>query len=151
MYRLTNDLDNDLIGNDAYSGITKQAYSGQSILDSKSQSGQGQSIINTNKTKTLTKHQNSPDPRPNLSPQTGGDTPEMSTEPVGEPIPVELPGGYPGGGGGGAIPMEEEVIEEDMAARTEEDKILGMNKKLFFGGLIAVGLIGAYAYYKTKK
>ena len=109
--------------------------------------------------------QPSPSPRPTAPASELAPSLEIES-PTGDPIvdplkpitePSEDPsyeapsggGGFGSGGGGGGLPAEEEIIEE-MARGDLENKILGVNPKLFYG-LLAAAAVGTFIYFRTRK
>jgi len=153
---LTDDLDNNLITNEVYSGIVNLSK------PPLTQNIQQPSDVSPNLSEpSPTRINPFVQPTPNLTvePINSGDTDDgMSTEPVDlEKFPQgDLPSGDDGyvgggslGGGGGMPPMEEEGGGEMM--RTEDEcKILNMDCKLFYGLLVVLAL-GGYIYYRNNK
>ena len=164
---LTNDLDNNLIANEVYSGINRGAYGAVSTTPIKpiqteyslSENGGSDTTMPIKDPKSPPKTGNgigtaSPLPSDETPTKDGRGDDGMTTMPVDEDkFPQEelpsLGGGGYGGGGGGAMPHEEEIIGEGLMIDDSECKILTRDCKLFYI-LLGVTAIGGYLWYKNK-
>jgi len=157
MNELTDDLDNNLLADDAYYGFTKMTATGiESSLKPRPQ--MMAQLQNGNG--------NLPSPPQVVEPieENLGNDDGMTTMPVpNEPAeyipPVEeggfddggMMGGMTIGGSGGVPPMEEEVVVDESMMRTGDDKIFGMKPIVFYGLLAAVAAGGFWYFKKAKK
>ena len=151
---LTNDLDNNLLASDAYSGINSYSNIVKRQFTMQSPSGQltpepepsPRTVGNTSTGGNGSEGGNIGE----TIPRTGGDTsPDATTQPVGEAIPLEEDDFIPpmGGGGGGMMPPAEE--EAPVMAKMDAKKILGLEPKIFYG-LLAVAGVAGYFYFRKK-
>jgi len=163
---LANDLDNNLLDREMYSGIAAN-----SPFNTASQYVDPQKETISTPTPAMimqmqmqqTQAQDEEDARRRereaLVARRREEGGNMSTEPVpnedgrfetGEINDGGVIGGNYGGGGGGAgMPMEEEIVIDNMA-RMGDDRILGLKPILFYGILGLVAAAGGYWYYKAK-
>ena len=157
MYILT-DLDNDLIKDEVYSGISTASLDAMPLNPSGPVS---LGIVKPPKAFQNPVLVTEPLAHPVYPGNNGGDD-GMSTEPVDEnlfpPEPTPeiidqdgIPGGGGYGGGGGGVLPEEEVIVDESMMREAGCKVMNIDCKIFYGALIVLGGVGAYLYFKNKK
>jgi len=138
MKGILTDLDNDLIAEEAYSGITRRLVktSGSSKSSSPTPNTSTSIQVSEQTAPIINDSLGLPLEQENLETM-----PTITDEDLSENI--DSSGGMFGGGGS---PQEEEVLD-GVVAREEVGKILGLDPKLFYGGLALVA-IGGYIYFK---
>lgn len=158
MNELTDDLDNNLLADDAYYGFTKKTATGiGNSLNTRPQ--MMAQLQNGNGNTYLPSPPQVAEPiEENLGNDDGMTTMPVPNEPAEYIPPTEdgsfddggMMGGMTIGGSGGVPPMEEEVVVDESMMRTGEDKIFGM-KPIVFYGLLAVAAAGGIWYFRKAK